>query len=63
MTTTAVDSEKTPLTQMRQARTWSQIARLSGEALAALDAQKVKDVRGMLVAIRGVALNADKEGL
>jgi hypothetical protein len=63
MTMASVDSRSNHLAQMKQARTWSQIARLSGEALAALDAGKVKDARGLLVAISGVALNADKEGL
>jgi len=48
---------------MKQTRTWAQIARLSADALAALDAGKVKDARGILTAIRGVALNADKEGV
>ena len=43
-------------------RTWAQIARLSTDALAALDAGKVKDAQGIVTAIRGVALNADKEG-
>ena len=49
--------------QMKQIRTWAQIARLSAEAIAALDAGKVKDARGILTAIRGVALNADNEGV
>jgi hypothetical protein len=61
MTTTSVD-RSSQLAQMKQVRTWAQVARLSAEALAALDAGKMKDARGMLVAIRGVALNADKEG-
>lgn len=49
--------------QMKQARTWAQIARLSADAIAALDAGKAKDARGLLTAIRGVALNADQEGV
>ncbi len=52
-----------PMPQMRQARTWSQVARLAGEALAALEAGKNKDARDLLTAIRGVALNADREGI
>jgi hypothetical protein len=61
MTTTSVDRSNHSA-QMKQARTWAQVARLSGEALAALEAGKLKDARGILVAIRGVALNADAEG-
>ena len=56
------DSGKTAATEMKQARTWAHIARLAGEAVAALDAGKVKDSRALLAAIRGVALNADHEG-
>jgi phage shock protein A len=56
-------SEIGPLAQMRHARTWSQIARLAGEALAALEGGKPKDARDLLTAIRGVALNADREGV
>lgn len=52
-----------PLAQMRHVRTWSQVARLAGEALAALEAGKNKDARDLLTAIRGVALNADREGI
>jgi hypothetical protein len=63
MTTTSVENGLKPSTPMKQARTWAQIARLSGEALAALDSGKTKDARGILVAIRGVALNADHEGV
>lgn len=47
--------------QRKQDQTWSQIARLSGEAITALDAGKAKDACGRLVAIRAVALNADKK--
>lgn len=61
MTTTSVDRSNHSA-QMKQVRTWAQVARLSGEALAAFDAGKPKDARAILVAIRGVALNADKEG-
>ena len=49
--------------QRKQARTWAQVARLTQEAIAALDAGKLKDARGLLTAICGVALNADKEGI
>ncbi len=55
-------SGKTGAVDTKEARTWTQVARLAGEALAALDAGKVKDTRGILLAIRGVALNADDEG-
>jgi len=51
------------MAQMRQVRTWSQIARLAGESLAALDSGKMKDSRDLLTAIRGVALNADRQGV
>ena len=63
MAMTNVDSADRQWAQMKQTRTWAQIARLSADALAALDAGKVKDARGILTAIRGVALNADKEGV
>lgn len=63
MAVTNVDSAERHSAQMKQTRTWAQIARLSAEAIAALDAGKVKDARGMVTAIRGVALNADKEGV
>jgi len=49
------------LNQTKRTKTWANIARLAGEALAALDAGKVKDVRAYLAAIRGVALSADQE--
>lgn len=57
----AVGTGGGPMAQMRYTRTWSQIARLAGEALAALEAGKAKDARDLLTAIRGVALNADRE--
>lgn len=63
MEMTNAQSVQRPSSQMKQTRTWAQIARLSAEALAALDAGKAKDARGLLAAIRGVALNADKEGV
>ncbi len=62
MAATNVESVGRRSMQMKQTRTWAQIARLSSEAIAALDAGKPKDARGILVAIRGVALNADTEG-
>lgn len=49
--------------ETRQAKTWAQIVRLADEALAALDANKVPDVRRYLNAIRGVAGSADAEQL
>lgn len=52
-----------PVPQMRHLRTWSHVARLAGEALAALEAGKNKDALDLLTAIRGVALNADREGI
>ncbi len=63
MALTNADGGDRPSSQMKQTRTWAQIARLAAEALAALDAGKPKDARGLLAAIRGVALNADKEGV
>jgi len=63
MTMTHVDDENRHSTPMKQARTWAQIARLAAEATAALDAGKPKDARGLLTAIRGVALNADRENV
>jgi hypothetical protein len=63
MSTTGVDNGRNHSAQMKQVRTWAQIARLSGDALAALDAGKTKDARTILTAIRGVALNADAEGV
>ena len=62
MAMTNVDSADRQSAQMRQTRTWAQIARLSADACAALDAGKAKAARDILAAIRGVALNADKEG-
>ncbi|NLX97783.1 MAG: hypothetical protein GXY83_16585 [Rhodopirellula sp.] len=59
----AVETASGPMAQMRQVRTWSQIARLAGESLAALDSGKMKDSRDLLTAIRGVALNADRQGV
>ena len=46
-----------------QVKTWAQIARLADAGLTALDAEKMKDVRGYLNAIRGVALTADERKL
>jgi hypothetical protein len=63
MAMTDVDNDDRPSSQRRQIRTWAQIARLSTEGIAALDAGKAKDARAILMAIRGVALNADKEGV
>ncbi len=63
MAMTNVDNADRHSSPMRETRTWAQIARLSAEAIAALEAGKVKDARGILTAIRGVALNADKEGV
>ena len=63
MTTTSADAGPNHASSMKQLRTWAQIARLSSEAMTALDAGKPKDARGILAAIRGVALNADKEGV
>ena len=57
------ESNERRASQTQNTRTWAQIARLSTDALAALDAGKVKDARGIVTAIRGVALNADKEGV
>ncbi len=51
------------LAEVRQARTWSHVAKLAAEAVQALDDRKFKDARDLLTAIRGIALNADKEGL
>jgi len=42
------------------AATWRGMARLAGDALAALDQQDFKGVRGCLEAIRAVALCADE---
>jgi hypothetical protein len=50
-----------PVAPMRHVRTWSQVARLAGEALTALEAGKTKDARDLLTTIRGVALNADRK--
>jgi len=63
MAATNVESAERRSMQMKQLRTWAHIARLSAEAVAALDAGKVKDARGIVTAIRGIALNADKEGV
>lgn len=62
MAMTNVDSDDGRLSEVKQITTLAQIAGLSAEALTALDAGKVNDARGMVTAIRGVALNAEKDG-
>ena len=59
MTMTDVDSKDHTRADRKQARTWTQIARLAAEAINSLVAGKVKDTQAILTAIRGVALNAD----
>jgi len=39
------------------------VAKLAADAAQALDARNFKDARDLLTAIRGIALNADKEGV
>jgi hypothetical protein len=47
----------------KENRTWSGIAKLAEEALAAFDAGKPKDARERMKAIYGMAMNADQDGL